>query len=95
MFHQYARQNQGESVHSCLQLEDNHDKVEDRLLTLSGNQRLYTTEGYAITLDAINGRFHLNSRPFTDDEWHTLLHVPMTRLDVWSLRLYDSEHVET
>ena len=58
VIHQYSRQTMGKSVHSCLQLEDNHVKVEDRLLTLGGNQHLYSTEGYAIPLDVINGRFH-------------------------------------
>jgi hypothetical protein len=84
VFNQYARQTSGPSVHSCLQLEDNHVKVEDQPLTLGGNQRLYTTNRYAIPLDVINRRFHLNSRPFTDVEWRTLLHVHITRHDSWS-----------
>ena len=87
VFHQYAHH----SDNSCLQLKDNHVVVEDRLLALGGSQRLYTPSRYAIPLDVINGRFHLNSCPFTDVEWGTLPYVPMTRHDSWSPFLYDSE----
>ena len=47
-------------------------------------------DGYAITLDFVNGLAYLNLRHFTDDGWNTLPHITMTRDVPWSPRQYDS-----
>ena len=71
IFHQYAYHGRGKSIHSSLQLKDNGVTVNDRPMSLNGDQSLITADGYAIPLDFKNGRAYLNLRPFTEDEFET------------------------
>jgi hypothetical protein len=80
IFHQYAHIKTGASIHSSLQLEHYKLQVDDRSLCAGGTQSISTPEGYMFPLDIIDGLVYLRMRPFTDEEYAALPHVPFTSL---------------
>ena len=60
IFCQYAHIQNGKSIHSSLQIEDNNVTVNDRPIRLRGDQSLTTSEGYILPLDFKRGLAYLN-----------------------------------
>ena len=83
IMHQYAYLGKGDTIHSCIQLEDYKNKVDDRAITLNGTQTITTQDGYIHPLNFINGLAYLQIRPYTDSKWETLPHVIWTSDKKW------------
>jgi hypothetical protein len=75
IFNQYAHYGKGKSIHSPVQFETFHNKVDDRTNKLGGKQTLLTHDGYAFPLDFTDGLPYLRLRPFTDSEWDKLTRI--------------------
>ena len=81
--HQYAYLGKGNTIHSCIQLEDYKNKVDDRAVSHKGTQTIVTLDGYIHPLNFVNGLAYLQLRPYTNDEWNTLPHVVWTSDKKW------------
>jgi hypothetical protein len=88
--HQYALLNKGLSIHSPCQFEwYKNDVNEKSILVPGGLQRIQTLDGYIIPLSIQDGLTHLNIRPYTDQEYDTLLHVILTSELQWHPSVLD------
>ena len=84
IMHQYAYVPNGNTIHSCVQLESFENKVDDKSIVLKqGKQAITTLEGYVIALDFINGLAYMPIRPFSNHDWDTLPHVVLTSDIEW------------
>jgi hypothetical protein len=63
--------------------------VDDRSLRAGGTQSISTPEGYMFPLDIIDGLVYLRMRPFTDEEYAALPHVPFTSDVTWDATVLD------
>jgi hypothetical protein len=64
-------------------------QVDDRSLRAGGTQSISTPEGYMFPLDIIHGLVYLRMRPFTDEEFAELPHVPFTSDVTWDATVLD------
>ena len=68
VLHQYAYLGKGNTIHSCIQLEDYKNKVDDRAVSHKGTQTIVTLDGCIHPLNFVNGLAYLQLRPYTNDE---------------------------
>ena len=59
MLHQYICLGKGSTIHSCIQLEDYKNKVDDRAVSHKGTQTIVTLDGYIHPLGFVNGLAYL------------------------------------
>ena len=78
IFNNYAHVGDGRSIHSCIQLENLRNQVDDRHPSLGGKATIITNDGYVTPLSFVSGLPYLDIRPFIDDEYATLPHVMIT-----------------
>ena len=84
IWHNYAIDNKGKSIHAVTPMESFGTEVHDRSSLLPGGlQRIVTMEGYIIPIDIIRGLPYIQSRPYTDVEWESLPHILMNSPDEW------------
>jgi hypothetical protein len=76
--HQYAIHQEHRTIHSCVQLENFGNLVEDRALKAGGLQRIITLDGFVYPLDIIQGLPYLKMRKPTDEEYAMLPHFVLT-----------------
>ena len=89
IFNQCAYHPAGRSIISCLQVEDNGVRVDDRSISMGGTQCATTEEGYIIPFDCVEGLMYVTIRPFTDQEANTLPTVFLTRDMPWDPSRHD------
>ena len=87
--HQYAYLGKGESIHSKGQLSYYGAKVDDNSAVLGGTQSITLAGGIVIPLDFVNGLPRMPTRPYTDKEWETLPHIPITMDKDWDPSVLD------
>ena len=84
IWHNYAIDGQGKSIHAVTPMESFGTTVNDRSVLLQGGlQRITTLEGYIIPIDIIRGLPYIQTRPYTDLEWQSLPHVLLNSPDDW------------
>ena len=95
IMHQYAHIPNGKTIHSCIQVEQFGNNVDDRSIKLSKGKQLITTlDGYAIPLNMINGLPYMSIRPFSDREFETLPHIVLTSDVPWDPTIADHLYAE-
>ena len=95
IFHQYAYNGQGKTIHSSLQLEEYGLDVNEKSIKVPGGlQRIKTPDGYTHPLKIKDGLAYITIRPYTDEEWDSLPHVVWTRDDKWNPSVFDHEFDE-
>jgi len=76
--HQYDYTGLGTSIHWPAQLEWYKKDVNDHSIKVGWLQRITTLEGYAISLNIVQGLPRMAMQPYTDTEWEALPHVILT-----------------
>jgi hypothetical protein len=75
VFHQYAHQGTGKTIHSVSQLRHFGTIVDDTPRLFGGKQRLETLDGYIIPLSIRSGLPYTDMSPPTQEELDTYPHV--------------------
>ena len=84
ILHQLAHIPDGKTIISSIQAESFGITIDDRSSKLKrGNQVIQTPDGYTIPLNFVNGLPYVPIRPFSDHEWETLPHIPLTSYSEW------------
>ena len=90
IFHQYAYNPLGKTIHSSLQLEHFKNIVNDKSMKVpGGTQSILTNDGHIFPLDILHGLPYMSIRPFKDAEWEVLPHVIMTSDEEWDPSVLD------
>ena len=90
ILHQYAYTGRGKTIHSCGQIEDFKNDVNDKSVKVPGGlQRIRTNDGHVFPLNIRDGLPYLRMRPFTDREFDELPHVILTSDRDWDPSVLD------
>ena len=90
VLHHYADMRDGKTILSSGQMEHYRVDVNDKSPVITGITPSISIGGYVIPMSVLNGLCHLNLRPFTDKEWDTYPHVPLTEDKDWDPRVLDA-----
>jgi len=91
IFHQYAYNPLGRTIHSSIQMEAFDNLVNDKSSKVKGGtQKITVPTGEEIPLDIVNGLPYMDLSPYTDEEWKELPHMVMTSDEKWDPTIFDS-----
>ena len=82
---------EGESIHSAIQLEAHGHHVNDKATAFGGKRMITTLEGDQIPLSIKDGLPHMDMRKPTDEDWVTLKKMHMTSDVPWDPTTHDEE----
>ena len=71
------------------QMEWHGCTIDDKSVKVGGKQTVTTPDGYVFPLAYRNGLPYMEVRPYTDEEWETLPHVFMMRMEDWDPEVLD------
>ena len=91
MFHQYAHQGTGQTIHSVSQLASFGIDIDEKPYAVGGKQQLVTPDGYIIPLAVRQGLAYMDMRQPTDKELDELPTIIFTKDDIWDPTILDSE----
>ena len=89
ILHHYAFRGTGRTIHSVGQIEYYKNKVYDSSMHVGGYQCIVTHDGYTLPLDFVNGLPYLRMSKFTEEDWNSLPHIPLTGPQFWNPRVLD------
>ncbi len=90
ILHQYTYTGQGKTIHCSGQLEWYKNDVNDKSVKVAGgSQCILTNDGYVIPISIRDGLPYITLRPFTNEEWDSLLHVILTGDTDWDPSMLD------
>ena len=92
VFHQYAHQGTGKTIHSVSQLRHFGTIVDDTPRHFGGKQRLETLDGYIIPLSIRSGLPYMDMSPPTQEELDTYPHVFFTADMEWHPQSVNNEY---
>jgi hypothetical protein len=89
--HQYAYHGIGKTIHSCVQVENHGNEVNDKSLkTKGGKQCIVSLDVYAIPLQIRGGLAYMDMHPPSDNELNNLTHVVFTSDIDWDPTIADN-----
>jgi hypothetical protein len=92
IMHQYAYHGIGKTIHSCVQVENHGNEVNDKSLKVKGGkQSIVSLDGYAIPLQIRGGLAYMDMHPPSDDELNNLAHVVFTSDIDWDPTIADND----
>jgi hypothetical protein len=92
ILYQTAYFGQGNTVHSCAQMEAFGLKICDRSRKIGGDQRILTPEGYVIPLAIRDGLAYMDMTKPTEEDMDSYPHVILTSNMPWDPRVLDDEY---
>ena len=92
IFHQYAHQGTGKTIHSVSQLRHFGTIVDDTPRQFGGKQRLEALDGYIIPLSIRSGLPYMDMSPPTQEELDTYPHVFFTSDMEWHPQSVNDEY---
>ena len=92
---QYADYEEGDTIHSAVQLRKFGAIVDDTARSCGGRQCIITAEGYVIPLHIRDGLARMDMRPPNDVEMEHYPHVFLTADSPWDPSCIDDEYEDT
>ena len=89
---QYAKRDQGKTIHSKDQLEHFGCIILDTAKRHGGKQALYTPEGYVLPMHVRNGLFYIDMQPPSDHDMLQYPHTFITADHEWDPSILDDEY---
>ena len=89
---QYAKRDQGKTIHSKDQLEHFGCIILDTAKRHGDNQALYTPEGYVVPLHVRNSRFYIDMQPPSDHDMLQYSHTFITTNHEWDPSILNDEY---
>jgi hypothetical protein len=93
IFHQYAHQGDGHTIHSVNQLKHFGCTIDETPRSLEGTQTMTTPEGYIIPIQIRNGLPYIDMSPPNDHDLETYPHVVLTSDMPWDPSILDDEYL--